>query len=180
MNQLPTEIIPNLWLSNKECAGDIQFIEDKKIDILINCTKNIPFTKTNPSTNRNIQKIRIAVDDNHRGIVSDEVRENDKQSLRNNKSMLKYLMSSSDFIHNSLMTRWGENEGDSGNHGSGCILVYCSTGLNQSVAIVMGYLMKYGKMTKGEAINCIRSKYHFPDDWYSIYDIALTMYEKKL
>lgn len=37
------EILPNLWLGNYKAAHDINFLIDNKIDIIINCTSNIPF-----------------------------------------------------------------------------------------------------------------------------------------
>jgi|UniRef100_A0A6C0AN40 hypothetical protein len=36
------EILPNLWLGNYKSAHDINFLIDNKIDMIINCTSNIP------------------------------------------------------------------------------------------------------------------------------------------
>lgn len=37
------KILPNLWLGNYKAAHDINFLIDNKIDIIVNCTTNIPF-----------------------------------------------------------------------------------------------------------------------------------------
>lgn len=37
------KILPNLWLGNYKAAHDINFLIDNKIDMIINCTSNIPF-----------------------------------------------------------------------------------------------------------------------------------------
>jgi rhodanese-related sulfurtransferase len=53
------QIIPNLWLGDIEASRNENFILDKKIDIIINCTKDLPFANIDY-----IKKIRIPVDDN--------------------------------------------------------------------------------------------------------------------
>ena len=53
------EIIPNLWLSNYKKALDKQFLIQKKINIIINCSKDIKFINSSK-----FKKIRIPVDDN--------------------------------------------------------------------------------------------------------------------
>jgi protein-tyrosine phosphatase len=54
----PTEIIPNLWLANIKTSQDTDFLKEKRIKVIINCTKNIPFA------NYDCEKFRIPVDDN--------------------------------------------------------------------------------------------------------------------
>ena len=53
-----TEIIPDLWIGNKQSAKIIAFMAQKNIVCVINCTKDIPFY------NNNVQNIRIPIDDN--------------------------------------------------------------------------------------------------------------------
>ena len=36
------KILPNLWLGNYKAAHDINFLIDNKIDMIVNCTSNIP------------------------------------------------------------------------------------------------------------------------------------------
>lgn len=52
------EILPNLWLGNINSAKNKSFFDDHNINIVLNCTKDIPFY-SNYTKN-----IRISVDDN--------------------------------------------------------------------------------------------------------------------
>ena len=52
------EILHNLWLGNARASMDEQFINDKQIEVVFNCTKNLPFSPMIPI------KYRIPVDDN--------------------------------------------------------------------------------------------------------------------
>ena len=52
------EIIPGLWLGDKNISLNRQFYIDNDIDIVINCSKELPFIDID------IDKIRIKVDDN--------------------------------------------------------------------------------------------------------------------
>ena len=52
------EIVPGLWLGNINASQDEQFLKDKGILAVFNCTKNIPFVQWVP------KKYRLPVDDN--------------------------------------------------------------------------------------------------------------------
>jgi dual specificity phosphatase 12 len=52
------EIIPRLWLGNAKASMDEEFIRNKGIKVVFNCTKNLPFSPMIP------QKYRVPVDDN--------------------------------------------------------------------------------------------------------------------
>ena len=52
------EILPGLWLGNARAAHDQDFLEEKKIFTVFNCTKDIPFHGTVKRC------FRIPVDDN--------------------------------------------------------------------------------------------------------------------
>ena len=57
-NQPANEILPNLWLGNIKASQDETFIRAKGINVVFNCTKDIPFS-------RHIEtKYRLPVDDN--------------------------------------------------------------------------------------------------------------------
>lgn len=65
MNDVPTEmrqdaheIIPRLWLGNKNAAADEAWLRDAGISVVFNCTKTLPFA---PSIRR---MYRLPVDDN--------------------------------------------------------------------------------------------------------------------
>jgi hypothetical protein len=51
-------ILPNLWLGNYHAALDHDFISKNNIDIIVNCTPDIPFI-----SDHSIKKIRIPVYD---------------------------------------------------------------------------------------------------------------------
>ena len=53
------KIIPGIYLGNINSALDPNFIREKKISVIINCSKDLPFLK-----NKNIKKIRLPVSDN--------------------------------------------------------------------------------------------------------------------
>lgn len=52
------EIIPRLWLGNAKASMDDNFIREKGVQVVFNCTKNLPFSPMIPI------KYRIPVDDN--------------------------------------------------------------------------------------------------------------------
>ena len=52
------EIIPRLWLGNARASMDENFIQQNNIQVVFNCTKNLPFSPMIPI------KFRIPVDDN--------------------------------------------------------------------------------------------------------------------
>ena len=59
------EILPGLWLGNAKSSMDDIFIRKNKIEVVFNCTKNLPFSPIIPI------KYRIPVDDN---LQEDEIR----------------------------------------------------------------------------------------------------------
>ena len=59
------EIIPGIWLGNREAALDAKWLREKNIKTVFNCTKDIPF---HPVVQR---RYRVPVDDN---LEQDEIR----------------------------------------------------------------------------------------------------------
>jgi protein-tyrosine phosphatase len=59
------EIIPGIWLGNREASMDVQFLKEKTIRSVFNCTKDLPFAETE------CKKFRIPVDDN---LAEEEIR----------------------------------------------------------------------------------------------------------
>ena len=76
------EIIPNLWLGNIKDSQDTLFI--KSIDIIINCTKDLPFQDDTKTC------IRISIEDNLEAI---EI-----------ANLYKYLDKVTSYIHKHLMS----------------------------------------------------------------------------
>lgn len=58
-------ILPNLWLGDINAAHDYEFIKKNNIDVIINCTKNIPFiTEINKEAkDLQIEYYRLPVND---------------------------------------------------------------------------------------------------------------------
>ena len=54
------EIIPGIWLGNREASQDETFIRSKNINVVFNCTKDLPFSPYIET------KYRVPVDDNLR------------------------------------------------------------------------------------------------------------------
>jgi hypothetical protein len=60
MNSVPAhEIIPGLWLGNKAASVDKAFLTQHNINVIFNCTKDLPFVK-----DMNLKFYRVPVDDN--------------------------------------------------------------------------------------------------------------------
>jgi protein-tyrosine phosphatase len=60
MNSVPAhEIIPGLWLGNKGASMDRGLLAQHNINVIFNCTKDLPF-----ATDMNLKLYRVPVDDN--------------------------------------------------------------------------------------------------------------------
>ena len=80
--------------------------------------------------------------------------------------MYEYLNETVEFIYKNLMN-------------DKSILVFCENSNQKSCVVVAAYLIKYGKITKNEAIKIIRTKHEtafFPEVNFGI---SLEMFEKK-
>ena len=78
---MASEIIPNLWLGNILDSRNKTFMKD--IDVVINCSKNIPFYS------KTAKNVRIKVDDDLQ-----------KEEIIN---MYKYLDNATELIHKFLL-----------------------------------------------------------------------------
>ena len=123
------EIIPNLWIGDRNDAHNIRFIREFDIKLIINCTKNIAF---HPKFTN--QKVRVNVDD-----------KDTSDSIVENKKMYHCLIDLTKTIHTYLQ----KNQ---------AILVHCYAGAQRSAAVVAAYLIKYGKIDYRTAVKYIQSK----------------------
>jgi len=57
------QIIPRLWLGNYKAALNNNFISQNKIDLIINCTPNIPFIHNLNNKYKDLETFRIPVYD---------------------------------------------------------------------------------------------------------------------
>lgn len=157
MNNNVSEIIPGLWIGDKRAASDRTFLSDKKISVVLNCSTDIPFVDYN-RMKLNIKKIRIK-------IKSPKSERNDREISKYNTLFYKYLQNTLSFLYENLTIR------------NNNVLIYCNTGNIISVAFSAAYLIQYGKITKGSALKCIRSKRNdAPLNNY--FSMALSIFEK--
>lgn len=76
------EIIPNLWICNYNDIKKItNFYKDKNINLIINCSKNIPFKK-----NMNIDNIKLIRYD-----IEDDNKIESEKTYKINKLIYNYL-----------------------------------------------------------------------------------------
>jgi hypothetical protein len=62
-----TEIFPNVWISDSSYSTDKIFLNKHNIKVVINCTKNLPFTSLD------LKKYRMSVDDSLKPIDQTEM-----------------------------------------------------------------------------------------------------------
>jgi protein tyrosine phosphatase len=85
------EIIPRLWLGNAKASMDEDFIRQKNITVVFNCTKNLPFSPMIPI------KYRIPVDDN---LEEEEIRNMELWSSEiSYKMMTEYIEGKTILVH---------------------------------------------------------------------------------
>ncbi len=85
------EIIPRLWLGNAKASMNEDFIRQKNITVVFNCTKNLPFSPMIPI------KYRIPVDDN---LEEQEIRNMELWSSEiSYKMMTEYVEGKTILVH---------------------------------------------------------------------------------
>jgi protein-tyrosine phosphatase len=84
------EIIQNLWLGNIKASQDKEFLADKKIGAVFNCTKNIPFVMSTP------RKYRVPVDDN---LQEEEIRNMELWSFESVYKLIQELKKGPVLVH---------------------------------------------------------------------------------
>jgi hypothetical protein len=123
------EVVPGLWLGSRYAALDGEYLKEKRIRAVFDCTKDIPFHTSIP------RQYRVPVDDN---LQPEEIR---------NLELWSY-----EIVYKIAMEmRRGEKEGTA-------VLVHCAAGMQRSAASVAMYLIATKGMTTDEAIRFIRSK----------------------
>lgn len=135
------EIIPRLWLGNVRASQDEDFIRRENIDVIFNCTKDLPFldqkgrysstTKDLPFMFNIPKQYRVPVDDN---LQEEEIRNMELWSPE---------------IAHKLLTMY--NKGHT-------ILVHCYAGMQRSAACVAMLLIALKHMKAQDAMNYIRSR----------------------
>ena len=78
------QIISNLWLGNRVASQDKEFIEKNNIQLIINCSKNIPFIDLD------IRKYRLNIHDN----LSQETHNRILDNISDIKDLIDYYLRS--------------------------------------------------------------------------------------
>jgi protein-tyrosine phosphatase len=123
------EVVPGLWLGSRYAALNPEYLKQKNIEAVFNCTKDIPF---DTSIRR---QYRVPVDDNLEEV---EIR---------NLELWSYEI---------VYKMMGEMRRASA-EGTG-VLVHCAAGMQRSAASMAMYLIATRGLTTDEAIRFIRSK----------------------
>lgn len=123
------EVVPGLWLGSRYAALNPDYLKEKRISAVFNCTKDIPFE----SVVR--RQYRVPVDDN---LQEAEIRNLELWSYE----VVYKIMSEH---------RRAAAEGTG-------VLVHCAAGMQRSAASVAMYLIATQRMTTDQAITFIRSK----------------------
>ena len=123
------EVVPGLLLGSRYAALNPEYLAEKKVKAVFNCTKDIPF---DPSIKR---QYRIPVDDN--------LQEPEITNLAKWSYEIAYKII--------LEMKRAQEEG-------GTVLVHCAAGMQRSAASVAIYLITVKGLTTDEAIAFIKTK----------------------
>jgi protein-tyrosine phosphatase len=123
------EVLPGLWLGSRYAALNPDYLKEKRIAAVFNCTKDLPFE---PVIRR---QYRVPVDDN---LQEAEIR---------NLELWSYEVVYKIMAEHRRATAEG-----------GAVLVHCAAGMQRSAASVAMYLIATRGLTTDQAIQYIRSK----------------------
>lgn len=114
-----SEILPNLYLGSYAASKNVECLQDKNIQLIINCTKDLEFP-----TDYFCVQVRLPIDDIY---TADETIRSREISKMN--TVLDPMV---DLIHSYVANGKG-------------VLVHCLHGIQRSATIVTAYLLKHGK-----------------------------------
>jgi hypothetical protein len=119
------EIAPGLWLGNQAASQDLDFL--KQIDVVINCTKHIPFAEI-----PRLIKIRIPINDPGPPVDSPTYEGNLNQySPKDDQIILLQVL---DYIVATIAKMRSKNKR---------VLIHCHAGAQRSAAVMAAYLVKH-------------------------------------
>jgi predicted protein tyrosine phosphatase len=122
------EIIPRLWLGNKRAAVNMEWLQTNNINVVMNCSKDLPFADDTDVVRR--RTYRIPIDDSLRDVD------------------INYLTTASEEVALTLLREY-----KSGSR----ILVHCAAGMQRSAASVAIFLMTLFKWPANKAIEYIQA-----------------------
>ena len=123
------EILPGLWLGSRYAALNPEYLKERRIRAVFNCTKDLPFDTSIP------RQYRVPVDDN---LQEPEIRNLELWSYE-----IVYKIA---------------HEMRRANTDGTAVLVHCAAGMQRSAASVAMYLIAVKDITTDEAIEFIRSR----------------------
>jgi len=128
------EIIPGLFLGNYIAARSEEFINDNKINLVINCSKDLEFPSFyNKINNHHINYLRIPIDDSRHDM--------DQLIMELNLEKVCPL------IHKYISQRKN-------------VYVHCYAGMQRSATVILCYLI-YKDLHENNKINKLKSYYNF-------------------
>jgi atypical dual specificity phosphatase len=122
------EIIPRLWLGNRRAAVNMEWLQTNNINVVVNCSRDIPFSDDTYVVGRRIYRIPI----------DDSLREKD----------INYLTTASEEVALTLLREYKSGAR---------ILVHCAAGMQRSAATVAIFLMTLNHWSAEKAVVYIRS-----------------------
>ena len=122
------EIIPRVWLGNRRAAHDVDWLTANNINMVMNCSKDIPFASDTKEKRRLLY--RIAVDD----------------SLKDED--INFFTQSSEEVAYTLVREYNAGRR---------ILIHCMAGMQRSACAMALFLMTLNRWTAQQAINYIQS-----------------------
>lgn len=149
-NKSYNEILPNLYIGNKDSAQDLSFIKNKHIQVIINCTNSVPSYYENNSL---IKYYRLPVDDS---LLFDDI-----------QKMTYLLPKYVNIIDKALEFKQP-------------VLVHCYAGRQRSATLIAAYLIFKFKYSLEYAYHFIISKrkeaFHYGKSFN--FNISLLEYQK--
>ena len=133
-----------IYLGDMITSTDAHFLENNNIEVIINCTNDLPFN--------NNYKIK-----NYRCGISDLTLNSEKENQLY-KEKINYFLEIIDKALNNNKN----------------ILIHCRNGMQRSAAMVASYLIKYNNLTKDEAIIYIKNKRWIAFKPINIFDSLLS------
>ena len=122
------EIIPRIWLGNRRAAANMEWLQMNNINVVMNCSKDIPFADDTEVVRRRIYRIPI----------DDSLQEHD----------IDYLTTASEEVALTLLREYKSGAR---------ILVHCAAGMQRSAASVAIFLMTLKHWPAEYTVNYIRS-----------------------
>ena len=150
---MPVEIISGLYLGNKNDAYDVKFLSSRNINVIINCTNEIPFLKGLNT----LELIRIP--------IRDDFPEEEKEKF--NREYYYQFDSLCRMIDRKL--RNNKN-----------ILIHCRYGKYRSTCLVILYIMFKTKMKLEKVYEIMSCKYPLVKLKKHLFLEALKMYDGDL